>query len=110
MAERSCGQCKKPIDPPNDFCSKECADAHYKAIGDLIDGTTVGKLRARIAALEADCARLREDAERYRWLRSLTWGITQQTLIGERWSVMFSLKNPAGTVDAAIDAAQGEKT
>ena len=48
---RLCEHCRK-VETVMDFCSKECADAHYKAISNLIDGTTIREYKERIAALE----------------------------------------------------------
>lgn len=56
-----------------------------------------------VAALEADLAELRADAERYRWLRENCqdapdeWGVAAQLYFGTYAS---------GNLDAAIDAAR----
>lgn len=84
---------------------------------------TADQVHAAIAAVEADRAqqaaeieRLRTDAERYRWLRSLEWFAEAEIgieLDGSAWRVTFSspapFENASGGswLDAAIDAAHG---
>jgi hypothetical protein len=58
---------------------------------------------------EAALAAAARDAERYRWLRDQTWGITRDKT-GIRWSVLLKVGNEeCDTVDEAIDAARAGK-
>lgn len=50
---RLCGHCRK-VETVMDFCSAECSSAHYKAISNLLDGTTIRAFKERIATLEAE--------------------------------------------------------
>ena len=58
----------------------------------------MGRQATHIADLQAECARLREDAERYRWLRSM------------RGASIDEVYKYGGNeeLDAAIDAARGK--
>lgn len=79
-----------------------------------------GELAHRDMVIDAQAAeieRLRTDAERYRWLRSLEWFAEAEIgieLDGSAWRVTFSspapFENASGGswLDAAIDAARKE--
>lgn len=66
-------------------------------------------LLAMYAASQSQVAELKRDAERYRWLRDLPWGITQHDGHNgeEMWAVGVWCE-PSETVDAAIDAARAK--
>lgn len=64
----------------------------------------IERLKQRAEAAESALAAAKGDAERWRKLRLLTWGITKHGLAAERWSVMFSVEGSCASVDTAIDA------
>lgn len=72
----------------------------------------VAETRLRIAALEADCARLRENAER--WANVLNCAYENESVREKQYVVMPGQPHQGGDVKreftAAIDAARREKT
>lgn len=75
----------------------------------------IAALEAELAAKEAECERLRADAERYLWLRAkydgadFRYGEDERSVLTFTWphAVMASLD---AAIDAAIDAARKEGT
>ncbi|MCK9550262.1 hypothetical protein [Aquamicrobium sp.] len=65
----------------------------------------IAALRADLAASQAECERLRADAERYRWLASDIDGNAQDDLL--IW--LSGTVVPKESIDAAIDAARAGK-
>ena len=77
----------------------------------VVDATEYDKLRAHDAAVTAEREKMREDAERYRWLRNQNW--TQRGLFvvsaGQRDVVRLGTNCPSlELLDDAIDAARKE--
>jgi len=72
------------------------------------DAEDYAKANARIAELEAECAELRVDAERYRWLRKQAHPTSRESFwvakggYGLSGISIWSLES----LDAAIDAAR----
>lgn len=93
---RLCEHCQK-VETVYDFCSGECASAHYKAISNLIDGTTIREYQARIAALEASLAAAERNERRYLWLKG-HWVGRDQIFSQQIWNAGWN------ELDAAIDA------
>lgn len=78
---------------------------HAMSLGPTKAGLTAARLSDRVTAALAEAAaeieRLREDAERYKWLRDVG---------DETWTALTTRasKGPT-TIDAAIDAARQEQ-
>jgi hypothetical protein len=94
--------------------SKAELDGHrsniIKALGIDHDSAGLTALLDRIDAAERECERMREDAERYRWLRgsaeipehSTRWARWEiRRWDGRYWNTIFTKQ-----MDAAIDAAR----
>lgn len=62
----------------------------------------------RIAALEAEVAELRKDADRYKWLRKMSLGNFDDFM--EAMPPAAEEPETAEEFDAAVDAARGERT
>ena len=73
-----------------------------KWVNDFAVALVIRKLTARLRQAEADLVKAREDAERYRWLRSSDNAIPLMADKGER-------RFPSSELDAAIDRAMKGK-
>jgi hypothetical protein len=100
-----------------DIVSSEYADVlaenerlkdEKQALIDLANEPALVEMRRTIASLEQQVAALREDAERYRWLREdRGW----ETVIRMRSRLEDKLENLHGnSLDAAVDSARGSET
>ncbi len=76
---------------------------------DVVEAAICRQLERELAAVTAERDALRQDAERYRWLRDRFFGFDSY---GMYWAASFSrlaprtvVVNPAERLDAAIDAS-----
>ncbi len=95
--------------PQRDTNMQYIAEAHPSVILALLDELAQAKCESGHAiqqkdAAYAECKALREDAERYRWLRDSSESIHQFYLSTPIWftGVKFSKENVDSTIDAAM--------
>lgn len=90
---------------------KQTWDTAWKRAQKIFHARSMQDMEEKLAAAQAECERLRKDAERYRWLRA-RWGRITETYYVDSGRIVEIGTEPDGegwdiepeTLDAAIDA------